>query len=172
MSATDDGGPSRSDLADRADVEVLVTTFYHRVFEDELLGPVFLDVARMDLAAHLPVMCDFRETVLFRTGMYKRNALRVHSALNDKFPLRWELFARWLELWESTVDGLYVGAKADLAKVQAARIAGSMHRVISGGEPGEYAIPPQSTLEVTPERAKRAGRTTIGSLVDEPGRQE
>lgn len=50
--------------------------------------------------------------------------LRVHSALNDKLPLRWELFARWLEPWRSTVDRLYVGAKADLAKVRAASIAG------------------------------------------------
>ena len=28
------------------------------MFADELLGPVFLDVARADLAVRLPVMCD------------------------------------------------------------------------------------------------------------------
>lgn len=47
------------DLATRADVEVLVREFYTRAFADPLLGPVLRDVTRMDLAAHLPVMCDF-----------------------------------------------------------------------------------------------------------------
>ena len=58
----------------REDVERLVRTFYTRAFDDPLLGPVFLDVAHLDLEAHLPVMCDFWETVLFRPGLYRRNA--------------------------------------------------------------------------------------------------
>jgi Truncated hemoglobins len=56
----------------------LVTDFYGRASADELLGPVFVDVARMDLTAHLPVMCDFWETVLFRAGRYRGNALHPH----------------------------------------------------------------------------------------------
>jgi truncated hemoglobin YjbI len=63
-------------LVDREDVERLVRTFYTRAFDDPLLGPVFLDVAHLDLEAHLPVMCDFWETVLFRAGLYRRNASR------------------------------------------------------------------------------------------------
>lgn len=127
-----------ADLADRADVETLVETFYERAFADALLGPVFVDVAQMDLAAHLPIMCDFWETVLFRAGVYDRNAMQVHADLHAKFPLDWDLFARWLELWGTTVDDLHAGEKAELAKLQAGRIAGSIHRVINGGAPSEY----------------------------------
>lgn len=58
------GGAGR-DLADRRDVERLVTAFYLRAFADPLIGPVFTEVARMDLDAHMPVMCDFWESVLF-----------------------------------------------------------------------------------------------------------
>ena len=59
-------GLAWEDLRGRGDVEALVREFYPRAFADRLLGPVFIDVARMDLPAHLPVMCDFWETVLSR----------------------------------------------------------------------------------------------------------
>ena len=64
VSATGAGQALR-DLTNRDDVEFLVRNFYARAFADPLLGPIFVDVARMDLAAHLPVMCDFWQTVLF-----------------------------------------------------------------------------------------------------------
>lgn len=120
------------DLANRGDVERLVVTFYETAFRDPLIGPIFTDVAHMDLAAHLPIMGDFWETVLFRTGAYRRNALQVHVALHARHPLTAEHFARWLELWDGTVDALFAGPVADRAKLQAARIAGSMERRLAG----------------------------------------
>ena len=41
--------PAPADVADREDISRLVAEFYRRVFAGELLGPVFLDVARVDL---------------------------------------------------------------------------------------------------------------------------
>lgn len=64
------------DLTGRHDVEVLVRNFYTRAFADPLLGPIFIDVTQMDLNAHLPVMCDFWQTVLFRNN--RASALRAH----------------------------------------------------------------------------------------------
>ena len=119
---------ARQDLRDRGDVEALVREFYHRAFADGLLGPVFIDIARMDLPAHLPIMCDFWETVLFRAGTYRRNAFTVHVDLHRHAGLMPAHFARWLALWTQTVDELYAGPAADRAKVQAARIADSIHR--------------------------------------------
>ncbi|MGH3797958.1 MAG: group III truncated hemoglobin [Pseudonocardiaceae bacterium] len=124
-------GPRR-DIADRADIAGLVTAFYRRAFADALLGPVFVEIAQMDLAAHLPVMCDFWETVLMRTGRYRRNALRPHLALHAKAELTSAHFERWLTLWAGTVDERHVGEKAELAKVQAGRIAGSLSRRLRG----------------------------------------
>ena len=120
------------DLANRDDVERLVVAFYETAFRDPLIGPIFTDVARMDLTAHLPIMGDFWETVLFRTGAYRRNALQVHVALHARHPLTAEHFARWLELWDGTVDALFAGPIAVRAKLQAARIAGSMERRMAG----------------------------------------
>jgi hemoglobin len=126
------------DLTDRTDVEGLVTAFYRTAFADPLIGPIFTDVARMDLDHHLPIMCDFWETVLFRAGLYRRNALQVHYVLNARHPLTEAHFERWLELWKTTVDECFVGAKADLAKTQATRIAGSMQRRLSGRSGSEF----------------------------------
>jgi hemoglobin len=116
------------DLAGREDALAVVTEFYRRAFDDGLLGPVFRDVARLDLATHLPVIADFWATVLFRAGTYRRNLLGVHLDLHERFPLTAAHFTRWLALWADTVDDLFAGEKADLAKSQAERIAWSMIR--------------------------------------------
>lgn len=126
------------DLHDRADVARLVAEFYRRAFADPLLGHIFTDIAKMDLDHHLPIITDFWQTVLFRAGLYRRNALAMHVALNGRFPLTAEHFDRWLLLWTGTVDELFAGPKADLAKVQARRIAGSIHRRLQGRSGSDF----------------------------------
>jgi hemoglobin len=73
-------------------------------------------------------MCDFWETVLFNAGTYRRNALQVHLVLHARHSLRAEYFDRWLALWSATLDARFAGPVAERAKLQASRIAGSMHR--------------------------------------------
>jgi hemoglobin len=128
-------GSTRGDIADREDIAALLRDFYGRAFRDDLLGPVFVDIARMNLDAHLPVMSDFWETVLFRAGTYRGNVLRPHLRLHALARLTPAQFARWLALWRSAVDDSYAGPKAELAKLQATRIAATMSRRITGHPP-------------------------------------
>jgi hemoglobin len=86
----------------------------------------------MYLRDHLPVISEFWLTVLFHTGRYRRNALQPHLRLHTRAHLTEAHFERWLALWLATVDDRHVGPKAELAKVQATRIAGSMARRIAG----------------------------------------
>jgi len=137
-----------ADLHDRDDVLALVNDFYTRAFDDDLLGPIFVDVARMDLAHHLPIICDFWETVLFQAGLYRRNALQIHLSLNAKAPLGAERFERWLTLWTTTVDENFAGEKAELAKTQGARIAGSIQRRLQGRSGSDF-----ETLGTRPDTA-------------------
>lgn len=131
------------DIADRDDIRALLVAFYTRAYADDLLGTIFTDIARMDLDAHLPTMCDFWETVLFRSGTYRGNAYIPHAELHEKVELTWPLFERWLELWRKTVDERHAGPKSDRAKLQAERIAVSIHhRLASGSQlPGLRPIP-------------------------------
>ncbi|MEV0183228.1 group III truncated hemoglobin [Streptomyces sp. NPDC050625] len=126
-------GPTRPALSGRSDVETLVEAFYRTAFADPLIGPIFTDVARMDLAAHMPRMCDFWESVLFRAGTYHGNALRPHMELNRLTTLRDEHFTRWVSIWTATVDSLFVGEAAEVAKLQAQRVSASLQRRLCGG---------------------------------------
>jgi hemoglobin len=127
----------RHDIRDRDDIADLVTAFYTRAFADPVLGPIFTNIARMDLEAHMPIMCDFWETVLFQAGKYSRNAFSVHLDLHRLEPLTPMHFQRWLGIWEGTVDDLFAGPKAIQARVQASRIAGSISRRLERTVDGE-----------------------------------
>jgi hemoglobin len=124
--------PEHPDLADRDDLVELLTAFYGKAFRDPLLGPVFVDIAQMDLAKHLPFICDFWETVVFKAGKYRRNAFTPHQQLHLRAGLTTTHFAQWLRLWRQTVDEHYAGPHAELAKLQASRMATSMSRRITG----------------------------------------
>jgi hemoglobin len=113
----------RTDIASRADIVELTSTFYTRAFADEMLGPIFIDIAKMDLAHHLPIICDFWENILFRTGGYRGGAFAPHVMLNQQVALDWPKFERWLEIWTGTIDDLFAGPYADIAKTHATNVA-------------------------------------------------
>lgn len=123
------------DIESRADCEALVRAFYGRALEDPVIGFIFVDVARLDLDKHLPVIASFWETVLLAARSYGGGAFAPHAALHAKVPLRAGHFERWLMLWTQTVDELFAGERADLAKHHAQRVA----RAFSARLEGRYA---------------------------------
>jgi hemoglobin len=112
--------PPKPDLRGAEDVRILVDAFYAKVQADPLLSPVFNDVAKIDWEHHLPVMYQFWESLLFRSGGYEGNPYLKHVPL----PIRPEHFQRWLSLFLGTVEELYAGEKADEARKFANNIAG------------------------------------------------
>ena len=118
---------SLRDIADRADCERLVRAFYGRALTDPMIGWLFVDVARLDLEAHIPDITSFWETILLGAQSYCGGAFRPHAALHAKAPLRAGHFERWLTLWSSTVDELFAGERAELAKAHAVRVARAFH---------------------------------------------
>jgi hemoglobin len=102
------------DLETEADIVKLVDAFYARVNEDELLRPIFNDVAQVDWAHHLPTMYDFWSSVLLGTSRYKGRPMVKHFPL----PIAPAHFQRWLLLFHTSVDALFAGPKATDAKVR------------------------------------------------------
>ena len=113
----------KKDVKTREDIELLVNTFYDKVKVDPVIGHIFTDVFKVNWQKHLPVMYDFWENTLFFTGSYTGNPMESHRRLHNVFPLNEEHFKRWVALFLSTVDELFEGEKALLAKQRALSIA-------------------------------------------------
>ena len=113
----------KREIADRADIQLLVDTFYDKVKADDVIGFIFNDIARVNWEKHLPVMYNFWENVLFYTGSYQGNPLLIHQHLHRVVPLTREHFDRWYALFSETVDALFEGETALLAKQRALSIA-------------------------------------------------
>ena len=118
------GGVYR-DIESREDCEQLVRAFYGRALTDPIIGFIFTDVAKLDLEAHVPVLTDFWDTLLLGARSYDAGAFHPHARLHAKVELRAGHFQRWLSLWYSTIDELFAGPRAELAKAHAYRLAGA-----------------------------------------------
>lgn len=137
------------DIADRADVERLVRAFYGRALTDPVIGYLFVDVAHLDLEAHVPAITSFWATILLGEQSYGGGAFAPHARLHAKAPLRAGHFERWLVLWRTTVDELHTGPRATEAKAHAERVARAFHRRLQGGADQPGALPVTLELAVT-----------------------
>ncbi len=116
----------KPDISSRADIEQLIDLFYKKVKKDSTIGFIFTDVVPINWAHHIPVIVDFWETILLDNPVYKKNAMEVHYDLNKKLPLKKEHFESWLNLFFTTLDELFEGKIATLAKTRAKSIADVM----------------------------------------------
>ena len=114
---------SKRDIESREDLAMLVQRFYDKLLVDPLMAPIFLEVAKIDLESHLPVLVDFWEGILLQGRSYRGNTMQVHLDLHQQFPLEEKHFDRWLALFDQSLDELYVGELARQAKVRALSIA-------------------------------------------------
>jgi hemoglobin len=140
------------DIETRADCERLVRAFYEAAFEDAMIGFLFTDVARLDLEAHIPRITAFWETILLGARSYGGGAFRVHADLHAQVPLRRAHFQRWVAIWSQTIDELFAGPRAELARAHAVRVAGAFHGRLSGMPSPAEAEPSVGGLRVVTRR--------------------
>jgi len=113
----------KNDITNRWDIELLMNKFYQRLLADENINYIFTDVARLDIKSHIPVIADFWESVLLNKNVYRNNTMKIHLDLNDKTPLTKTHFDIWLKHFSATVDELFEGNIALLAKQRAQSVA-------------------------------------------------
>lgn len=120
----------KKDIQNRADIAMLINSFYEKVRKDETIGYLFNDVAKVDWVHHLPRMYDFWESMVFQTGSFSGNPMTAHIQLHSKSPLSAAHFAQWLHLFMSTADELFEGSNTELIKQKARSIAALMEAKI------------------------------------------
>lgn len=101
------------------DVQLLVDTFYSKVREDELLGPIFEDRLAGKWEEHLAKMYRFWQTLLLGEHTYYGSPLMPHLDM----PVEKKHFQRWVEIFHQTVDDLFTGEVAEEAKWRGNRMA-------------------------------------------------
>ncbi len=118
-------GPGPAPLPERISEEMiarLVETFYGRVREDAVLGPIFMARLGQDWEPHLAKLRDFWSSVTLMSGRYRGKPQAAHEPLGLEPPH----FERWLSLFETTVAEVCTGPAAFLFTDRARRIAESL----------------------------------------------
>jgi len=116
----------KKDISCRQDIEKMIIEFYEKVKPDLTIGFIFTDIVKINWEHHIPVIVDFWEGILLDNPVYQRNAMEVHYHLNNQMPLQKVHFETWLHLFATTVDELFEGKIAALAKTRAKSIAALM----------------------------------------------
>lgn len=114
--------PSR-DLDDPAEIAEMVRRFYADVAQDDLLGPMFNDVAQVDWSEHLPKLTAFWCRALLGLHGYAGNPFRAHALVHQRSPFTAAHFQRWLDLFHETIDLGWVGPNAERAHDLADNVA-------------------------------------------------
>jgi hemoglobin len=116
------------DLDTRRGIHDLVVDFYREIVFDDLLGPVFEEVAEVDWTTHIPKLIDYWCRVLLRQPGYDGYVLDAHRQIHVIEPLRSEHFDRWYRLFVESVDRCAQGPIAEQAKTHAATMAAVLAR--------------------------------------------
>ena len=116
----------KNDIQNITDIQLLVDTFYGKIREDQLLKDIFNNKIQDRWPQHLAKMYNFWQTVLLDEHTYYGSPFVPHA----KLPVDLEHFDEWLRLFNSTVDDLFKGEKAEKAKWQGQRMAEMFHSKI------------------------------------------
>lgn len=91
---------------------MLIYTFYADLLKVEEIKPVF---EGLDFEKHVPNIVSFWSFVLLDEEGYKTNVFEKHIQL----PIKLHMFDTWLKIFTETVDSLFTGEKAEMAKQRA-----------------------------------------------------
>ncbi|WGK68520.1 group III truncated hemoglobin [Candidatus Haliotispira prima] len=114
------------DLENRTDIDKVVQSFYAKVRQDPMLGPIFNSfIPAEHWPAHLQKIGGFWEFRLFNAETYEGRPLFNHLKVDrhTNYGLTREHFAHWVELWVANMDRHFAGEVAEQTKTIANNMA-------------------------------------------------
>lgn len=117
----------KNDIQNRGDVFALVSAFYGKVRRNPEIGAFFNETID-DWPSHLEKLTDFWETNLFMVSKFKGNPMKAHKEVDNQFgnTIEQKHFGEWLNMWFETIDELFEGERANIAKNRARNMAGNL----------------------------------------------
>ncbi len=125
---------ARPDLCTPAAIHDLVTRFYREIVFDDLLAPIFDEVAEVDWTVHIPNLIDYWCWIILGPPRYRGTVTATHRRLHAQQPINPAACDRWLTLWCSTIDDSWTGPNADRAKAHSVAIMTGMAKHVFGFE--------------------------------------
>jgi hemoglobin len=141
-----------SDLTTSAHVHDLVVAFYREIMLDELLEPVFGDVAEVDWVEHIPRLIDYWCWVLLGVPKYEGTVTTTHRHLHGLHPLEAEHCDRWFALWVRCVEQRWEGRNAERAKRHASMMMAGLAKRVFGFSWAAPSAPSWSSARDEPAR--------------------
>lgn len=117
---------SKPDLDSSEHIQQFLSLFYGKLLADDIMAPIFLEVAGIDLRVHLGHIQHYWEKLLLGGNDYQRHTMNIHRALHAKRALTTDNFTRWLHFFTSSVDEAFAGPNAEQAKRVATHITENM----------------------------------------------
>lgn len=107
----------KRELSDQYDIEVLIDVFYAKVLRHSELSFYFSDAVK-NWTHHKKRFIEYWSSQILFTDTYEGSILPSHVAVDKKYGsgFKKEHFTEWARLWTETIEELFVGEKAELAK--------------------------------------------------------
>jgi hemoglobin len=120
----------KADTINRENIHQMVMGFYTKVLDDEIVGPFFIaklgeDMQNEHWKPHLALLVDFWSSIALGENSYRGNPFMPHTQLGE---LNREVFERWLSLFWTTLDEIYIPSVAAQFKERSSIIAGNFMR--------------------------------------------
>lgn len=114
---------TRPDLDTPEQITDMVRRFYTSVNTDDIVGPVFNDVAQVDWDRHIPKLTAFWARALLGIAGYQGNPFARHAHIHETSPLTPAHFERWLALFEANLDQRWAGPNTERARALVHNVA-------------------------------------------------
>ncbi|MES2798729.1 MAG: group III truncated hemoglobin [Bacteroidota bacterium] len=105
-----------NDISTYDDCQLLIEKFYEKLLINKEINHFFV---HLNLEHHIPHVASFWAFILLDQAGYSSNMMKAHQNLQ----LKGNDFDVWLGLFHSTIDELFQGEKATLAKERSQLIA-------------------------------------------------
>ncbi|MBV1921743.1 MAG: group III truncated hemoglobin [Pseudomonadales bacterium] len=103
------------DLDTPQNIDFFVASFYEKLLKDDIMAPIFLRDANIDVSAHLPIISLYWQKMLWGDRQYDTNMMKKHRAVNVKKRFKTIHYQRWIGYFEQTAKESFAGRYTEKA---------------------------------------------------------